>query len=562
MPLLRASASDVTATIKASAQVNAAIGGASSKGGSSAPPPAGGFAAASAVVTQSAVAKSGSSTFSLLRTTAVAPPAPLPTPRTLTTSVNGQEDVFIIKTNSAGVTQWTARLSSPVSEFGYGIAAGPAGSVYVTGQMRSTTGVMTAFNWDGTAFGATLPNGTTNDVFIVKYNSGGLVQWVARIGGTADDISLGIAVSPVDDSVYIVGQSSFTRTVYNSNGTIFTTSTPSLNTDGFVVKYNSAGFGQWAATIKTGGGGDSGNAVATDSLGNVYVSGIGIFSTISITNGNGSEALTLPDDGSATSIVVKYNSGGTVQWAARQASTGLDTPYAVAVDSSRNVYVAGSYQSATLTVYNAGTSGTAFATTLANSGSNDVFIAKYNESGAVQWCARLESAGSEFGFSMATDSSGNVYIGGRYSSALTARNSNDTAFATTLATTGGTANAFLAKYNTTGSVQWIAKLDSPTEVQAVGISSDSSGNVYVTGSFRTSTTMFSQGGATAAFTATAVGNYDAFLAKYNASGVAQWLLPRGSTVLDKSFAVAADATGTTYQTGVYAGSMTPGTIVA
>jgi hypothetical protein len=73
MPLLRVSASDVTATVKASAQVNAAIGGASSRGGNSAPPPAGGRSAASAVVTQSAVAKSGSGTFSLLRSIVTGP---------------------------------------------------------------------------------------------------------------------------------------------------------------------------------------------------------------------------------------------------------------------------------------------------------------------------------------------------------------------------------------------------------------------------------------------------------------------------------------------------------
>jgi photosystem II stability/assembly factor-like uncharacterized protein len=76
MPLLRASASDVTATVKASAQVNAAVGGAVAKGGNSAPPPVGGFAAASATVTQSAVAKSGSGTFSLLRSISFVPRAP------------------------------------------------------------------------------------------------------------------------------------------------------------------------------------------------------------------------------------------------------------------------------------------------------------------------------------------------------------------------------------------------------------------------------------------------------------------------------------------------------
>lgn len=57
MPLLRTSASDVTANVKAGAEVNAAVGGAVAKGGSSNPPRAGGSAAAAAVVTQSRAAQ-------------------------------------------------------------------------------------------------------------------------------------------------------------------------------------------------------------------------------------------------------------------------------------------------------------------------------------------------------------------------------------------------------------------------------------------------------------------------------------------------------------------------
>lgn len=558
MPVLATSASDVTATIKAGAEINGILGGAGSGGVNFVPPSAG----LSAIVTQSAVAHSGSGTFSLLRTLQTPAPATIPpTPRTLTTSVNGQEDVFLIKTNSAGVAQWTARLSSPVSEFGYGIAVGPSGSVYVTGQLRSTVTPMTAYNWDGTAFGATLPNSSSDDAFVVKYNGDGLVQWVARIGAIQDDVGTAITVSP-DESVYVTGYTGSGCVVYSSNGTTFTSPTTFGSGDGFVVKYNSNGIAQWLAAIKTGGVGDSGQALATDSLGNLYLSGVGIFSTITITNGNGTTALTLPDDGSATSFVVKYNSTGTVQWGARQAAAGLNDGYAIAVDSSRNVYIGGRYTGGTLTVYNQGTSGTAFATTLANSGSDDVFLAKYNESGAVQWCARLESVGSEIGFGMTTDSAGNVYIGGNYTSALTARDLTDVAFATTIAATGGTKNSFLAKYSSAGAVQWLTRLNSPAEIQLNGVTSDSLANIYVTGFFQTSMTMFSQGGSVAAFSATAVGNFDTFLAKYNSSGVSQWLLPRGSTVLDKSFAVASDSAGNTFQTGVYAGTMTPGTIVA
>lgn len=64
MPILAPSASDVTASVKAGAEVNAAIGGAVAKGGNSAPPRAGGTAAAAAAVTQSKAAQTSTITTS------------------------------------------------------------------------------------------------------------------------------------------------------------------------------------------------------------------------------------------------------------------------------------------------------------------------------------------------------------------------------------------------------------------------------------------------------------------------------------------------------------------
>jgi hypothetical protein len=557
MPLLRASASDVTATVKASAQVNAAVGGASYRGGNSAPPPAGGAAAGRAVVTQSAVAKSGSSTFSLLRMTpTVIPPVPVvpPTPIALATAGFGQEDVFLIKTNTAGVALWSARISSSVSEFGFGVAVAPSGDVYVTGQLRTSASAMTAFNWDGTAFPRTLTNTSGDDAFIVKYSGGGLVRWVAKVASAGTDIGSGITVGS-DESVYITGRCGTGVVLHNADGTTLATSGLS---GGFVAKYNANGFGQWMASIS---GGDIGSC-NTDSLGNLYVAGESSSSPVTIYNSNATTALTLPNVGGSMSIVIKYNSSGTVQWAARQSSVGLDSGYAMTVDSDGNVYVGGRYQNNAITIFNAGTSGSEFAT-LANSGSDDVFLAKYNSSGAVQWCARLESAGIDIAFCMTSDPSGNVYIGGSYGAVLTARNSSGEAFGTTIAQTGTTANSFLAKYTPSGAVEWLTRMNSSTTGSYLqDVSTDSLGNIYATGFFEGQISVFSQGATTAAFSTTGVGGNDTFLVKYNSSGVVQWLLRRASAALDRAFAVAADSAGNTFQTGVFAGPMALGTIVA
>ena len=82
--------------------------------------------------------------------------------------------------------------------------------------------------------------------------------------------------------------------------------------------------------------------------------------------------------GNADLFVVKYNSSGTKQWTKQLGTSSTDTANGVATDSSGNVYVAG------------GTYGGLDGNTSA--GVNDLFIVKYNSSGAKQWTKQLGSS--------------------------------------------------------------------------------------------------------------------------------------------------------------------------
>ncbi len=96
-------------------------------------------------------------------------------------------DVYVVKYNTDGKAQWTARIASTGTDLGLGITTDPGGNVYVTGQGGGAA-VVTAFNSDGTLFPTILGNSGNTDIFIVKYNTNGTVQWVARIASTGADI--------------------------------------------------------------------------------------------------------------------------------------------------------------------------------------------------------------------------------------------------------------------------------------------------------------------------------------------------------------------------------------
>ena len=94
-----------------------------------------------------------------------------------------------------------------------------------------------------------------------------------------------------------------------------------------MVKYNSSGTKQWTKQLGTSSN-DGANGVATDSSGNVYVTG----STYRSLDGNTSA-------GNADLFVVKYNSSGTKQWTKQLGSSSDDYANDVVTDSSGNAYL-------------------------------------------------------------------------------------------------------------------------------------------------------------------------------------------------------------------------------
>ena len=327
--------------------------------------------------------------------------------------------------------------------------------------------------------------------------------------------------------------------------------------DTYIAKYNTSGDLQWAARIG-GTGDDQSYSISTDTSGNVYVTGYYASNPVTIFNANGTSFGTLASVSSSIDVfIVKYNTSGVVQWTARIADIGDDRGYGISTDGSNNVYVTGFYTSNPVTIFNA--NGTSFGT-LANAGLTDAFIVKYNTSGVVQWTARITGSNSDIGFDIASDSSGNVYVAGRYlSTPITIFNANGTSFGT-LANAGsvGTADVFLVKYNTSGVVQWTARIGGTSDERPYGIGVDSSGNVYVFGNYESTTlTIFNANGTTFGTLTTPL-NRRAFTVKYNTSGTAQWAARIGNTNAggtagsDNSQGGACDAAGNAYITGPYA----------
>jgi gliding motility-associated-like protein len=429
--------------------------------------------------------------------------------------------LLIIAGSHAQTPKWIWAKSSGTTNShehstGSGIATDAAGNVFVTGFFDSTA----------ITFGTTTLNSSgPNDIFLAKYDASGNILWAKSAGGTDDDEAYGVATDLAGNS-YITGYFKSpsitfgTTTLVNSGG--------SIPGDVFLAKYDPSGNVVWAKKA-AGVGDDTGYGVATDVLGNVFVTGF--FASPSITFGTTTLSNVSPGD--ADVFLAKYDNNGNVLWAKSAGGTNGDIAESVATDASGNVFITGYFEVPSITF------GT---TTLTNSGllnAGDVFIVKYDASGNVLWAKSAGGPQGDEGAGVATDVSGNVFVTGWFES------QNITFGTTTLPNAAAwDVSYFLAKYDASGNSLWARGVTGATNDDGWGVATDGSGNAFVAGGFNCPSITFG----TTTLTMPPGGNTPLFIAKYDPSGnvlCASALADGGSY----KNAIATDALGNAYITG-------------
>ena len=226
---------------------------------------------------------------------------------TLTATV-GTRDGFLVKFNTIGTPQWTARMavaSSTVNSTG--IACSSDAGVVVVGAWTGAT----ALNLYNSSGATTAIGGSTGsqDAFVAKYTTAGSVTWVSRIGaGGQGPVAVAVAL---DRSINVTGGIlNGTWTLYNAPGTSGTVGTVSpTKSCAYVAKWNSAGTGQWIQLITTTlNNPNYGLGIAVDAFSNVFASGL-MFGTT--TFGGTKTFVVLGEDG----YVAKYTPAGALAWA-------------------------------------------------------------------------------------------------------------------------------------------------------------------------------------------------------------------------------------------------------
>lgn len=367
---------------------------------------------------------------------------------TSTITSAGGFDIFIAKYNSSGVFQWVQRAGSTNQDYAASIAVDGSGNAYITGNFRdaATFGESIVFSAGGA------------DVFIAKYSSAGGLQWVQRAGGANDEFTNSIAVDG-SGNAYITG--SFRDTATFGTATI----TSAGFEDIFIAKYSSS-LNSWAFAVRAGGisFADNGQSIAVDGSGNVYITGA-FYGTVTF------GAFSFTSAGSSDIFIAKYDPTASAWVFANRAGSGnSDQGRSIAVDGSGNAYITGNFREAA----------TFSGATVYSAGDTDMFIAKYNTVGVLQWVQRAGGSSAELPESVAVDGNGNTYVTGRFLGTAT--------FGTTTVTSANSYDIFVAKYNNAGVYQWVQKGGGTNNDGSTSIAIAGGNNVYVLGYFRDTAT--------------------------------------------------------------------------
>ncbi|WP_247232089.1 SBBP repeat-containing protein [Telluribacter sp. SYSU D00476] len=406
------------------------------------------------------------------------------------------------------------RAGGAASDQGEHIATDHSGNVYVAGYFTQSA-----------IFGSkslTSPAGGVT-IFIAKYSPTGEILWVQQPTATSSS-SIGGMTVDASGNVYLTGsfrgRITFGTVILNSRG----------GADIFTVKLNSSGEAQWGRNEGSSSDypftSDIGNGIAADEVGNVYVTGsfngTATFGSTSLTSRGSSDLYT-------SVFITKYNSNGDVLWAQQAGGTDFNGGgRGVAVDESGNAYITGYFR------------GTAdFGTTTLTSGSRqEIFTAKYSNTGEVIWAQQGDVGGS--GTAIAVDKNGNAYVTGqmveyRFDSQI-----------------------YFAKYNTNGERQWSYFLGTiGMQYRGEDIAVDKDENVYLI-SFNSSPQLTyvpyprqGSGPSGSVIDLVHYGDADVFVGKFDSHGNLLWTKTAGGTGNDNGQSIAIDYSGTVYITGSF-----------
>ena len=298
----------------------------------------------------------------------------------------GLNDVFVAKLDARGKCLWSKVAGGPKVDRAYAVATDTQGNSYVTGH----------FQGESAEFDGHVVRGLGDyDAFVVSYDKDGKFRWVRSLGGKGYDYGHGVVIDSRGDVIVagaVVGEATFGDLVVpNEAGRHL-----------FVAKYHADGALVWVK-VATGKVSGSAHGVVVDGRDNIYIgglcAGVGAFGTQSLSSPKGTSAL-----------VAKLDPEGQVLWLNLHPGEPSCLFHEISCDAQGRVWASGMFKGKAVV------GADIYATTTVKD--SDALLCHYDAAGKLLWSRAGQGPGIDYGLGVANDGAGNAFLTGEFSAAF------------------------------------------------------------------------------------------------------------------------------------------------
>ncbi len=437
---------------------------------------------------------------------------------------------FLLGTVAGKAQNWrwarSAINSANASSVPAGIAADPWGNIYTAGFYSGSN-----IRFDSFTLANANAGNPDNNFFLTKFTPAGQVSW-AKGAGPLEQASITAIATDSAGNVYVTG--SFSSPVLTLGAVALQNATPAASGDNlFLAKYDTSGHVLWARAAVSPFP-SYGTALRQGPGGNILITG-----TFNDSITLGSVHLHSPQP--VSFFYGSFDKNGNPAWLRAGCGKGRCNVVCNGIDYDRSgaLYLSGFFNSDSLFIGN---------TVLANPfvhafGTGQVYLLKCDVLGNAAWL-KLAAGGNGANYTLApaADASGHVYLAGVYNDTLTIGTA-------TLYDTlnGGDNNVFISQWDTSGALIWARSFGGDLGVAADKLFLGIDEEPVLAGHFNSTSVVIGN----TTLVNDSAGNFDIYLAKYQADGTPRWAVSTGGPQDDILYNACTDKTGNIYVTGYF-----------